>query len=121
MSSPKLREETQRWLQFARQDIADAEALLQKSSHFRNVCFLAQQCAEKALKAILVWNGLEVPFRHDLEHLRGLIPPGWNIPETNWPALTAWATHRALSRRAAGAGCSARTRTRWPGAGGAGG
>jgi len=40
MSSPKLREETQRWLQFARQDIADAEALLQKSSHFRNVCFL---------------------------------------------------------------------------------
>jgi HEPN domain-containing protein len=92
MSSPKLRDETQRWLQFARQDIADAEALLRESSHFRNTCFLAQQCAEKALKATLIWDGLDVPFRHDLEHLIGLVPVGWNVPDTNWPALTAWAT-----------------------------
>lgn len=39
------------------------------------VCFLAQQCAEKYLKAFLIQQA--VPFRwiHDLEELLGLITP----------------------------------------------
>ena len=38
------------------------------------VCFHAQQCAEKYLKAYLVWKS--VPFRktHELEELVGLMP-----------------------------------------------
>jgi HEPN domain-containing protein len=85
--------ETRRWLQFARQDLDDAQILLDDNiESFRNVCFLAQQCAEKALKAVLVWNELEVPYRHDLAYIALQMPAGWPVPNIHWRPLTQWAT-----------------------------
>lgn len=39
------------------------------------VCYHAQQCVEKYLKAILVQKGVDFPKTHDLEWLTALVPP----------------------------------------------
>jgi len=38
------------------------------------VCFHAQQCAEKYIKAVLVFRGIDFPKTHDLEKLSALMP-----------------------------------------------
>ena len=37
-------------------------------------CFHAQQAAEKALKALLMWLGIEFPRTHVLERIADLLP-----------------------------------------------
>jgi HEPN domain-containing protein len=56
------------------------------------VCWLAQQAAEKALKAILILEQLDYPRRHDLDLLFALIPEGWSVKQEQVdPArLTEW-------------------------------
>ena len=87
-------DEAARWLAYARSDLDAASALLHDPNHYpRQVCFLAQQSAEKSLKAILVCIEIEFPFTHDLDRLRDLIPMGWRV-KTECPdlaSLTAWA------------------------------
>lgn len=43
----------------------------------RHVCWLAQQAAEKALKAALVLEDIAFPFTHDLDALRNRLPGSW--------------------------------------------
>lgn len=75
--------EAKRWLTYAQSDLDAARVLLQSpESYPRQVCFLAQQAAEKSLKAILVLLELRFPYTHDLDHLREIIPPGWRVKET---------------------------------------
>lgn len=38
------------------------------------MCFHAQQCAEKYIKAVLVFRGIDFPKTHDLEKLSALLP-----------------------------------------------
>ena len=38
------------------------------------VCFHAQQCAEKYVKALLVLRGVDFPKTHDIEKLSALLP-----------------------------------------------
>lgn len=59
----------------------------------RHVCWLAQQAAEKALKAALILEGVDFPFRHDLDALRNLLPEGWSVKEEypDLSELTEWA------------------------------
>ena len=45
-------------------------------------CFHAQQVAEKSLKALLVWNGIDPPRIHDLDELRDSIADGWAVRDT---------------------------------------
>lgn len=48
-----------------------------------DLCFQAQQSAEKALKAIYIHRGINFPFVHDLDLLlEGLEEQGIQIPET---------------------------------------
>ena len=57
------RSEGTRWLRYAREDLATAEAILTSASPSpRNACFLAQQTAEKALKSILIFLQIEYPL-----------------------------------------------------------
>ena len=80
MSDPEYREEALRWLRFAREDLAEAERLLRFPDAVpRHICWLAQQAAEKALKAALILEGVEFPYRHDLDALRNLLPDGWAV------------------------------------------
>ena len=94
MSNPERIAEVRRWLRFAREDLTAAEALLRDEGVVpRHVCWLAQQAAEKALKAALVAVDVEFPFRHDLDALRNLLPPGWRIKSEHpdLAELTEWA------------------------------
>jgi len=61
-------EEGRRWLQQALEDLHWAEDLAQRGGYYL-ACFLAQQVAEKALKAFLYTRGLEIVLGHSVERL----------------------------------------------------
>jgi len=60
--------EAQRWLEQATQDLKWTRLLL-KEGGFHLVCFLSQQVAEKALKALLYAKGEEMVLGHSVERL----------------------------------------------------
>lgn len=57
------------------------------------MCFAAQQAAEKALKAICVYEQIDFPFTHNIERLRRLVPDRWAIADAavHLSTLTPWA------------------------------
>ena len=87
-------EDTARWLRYAAEDLATAETLL-KQPHVppRQACWFAQQAAEKALKAALIF--LQIDFRrtHNLNVLRDLLPESWQLKTAlpNLKDLNRWA------------------------------
>ncbi len=86
--------DTARWLRYAREDLITAETLL-KQPHVppRQACWHAQQAAERALKAALIF--LQTDFRrtHDLNVLQDLLPDSWQLKTTpsNLADLNRWA------------------------------
>lgn len=67
---------TIKWLEKCAKDLAVGRLLLEKGeTYFDFACFHSQQCAEKAVKAFLVWHN--IPFRkiHDLVSLGALCLP----------------------------------------------
>jgi HEPN domain-containing protein/predicted nucleotidyltransferase len=65
------------WLRYASEDLDAAERMVEGRGWApRIACFHAQQAAEKALKAVLVHEGMPLQFTHNLELLRDLIPEG---------------------------------------------
>jgi HEPN domain-containing protein len=66
----RLRREVWRWLRLAREDLAAAEHLGDAADlPPRVACLLAQQSAEKAIKAVLVAEDVDPPKLHDLRRL----------------------------------------------------
>jgi len=59
----------------------------------RAACFHAQQAAEKALKASLIFCGIGVRKTHDLKLLASILPEGWSVGEdvASLADLTVWA------------------------------
>jgi len=59
----------------------------------RYACYLAQQSAEKALKAVLIYQQIEFPYEHNLDLIRDLIPADWALKAAHpdLSALTHWA------------------------------
>jgi HEPN domain-containing protein len=84
------------WLRFAHDDVVLARAGLTRHQIFqpRQVCFSAQQAAEKAIKALLVAEQIPFQFTHDLELLVRLLPPARivNAAVTDLAWLGQWAT-----------------------------
>lgn len=72
MSLDKQRYEAARWLETAQEDLESACILLEKGK-FSHACFLAQQCAEKAVKALWYWDG-EDPWGHSVQKLLQELP-----------------------------------------------
>jgi HEPN domain-containing protein len=66
--------ENERWLQFAGEDLQMAELAMQEAI-YNQVCFHSQQCAEKALKGLLVLQGKTPPRTHLLGDLLTLLAP----------------------------------------------
>ncbi len=93
MSDPELLKEVARWVRYARDDLKVAEVILEHGQVPRAACFSAQQCAEKSIKASLVF--LQIPFRktHDLELLCKELPEGWALREdpARLSSLSDWA------------------------------
>lgn len=86
--------ESQRWLGYARSDLEAAETLSASPDHYpRQVCFLAQQAIEKALKAALILEQIVFPFSHDLDRLRNMLPAGWQVKDAypDLAEMTIWA------------------------------
>ncbi|HWQ69769.1 MAG TPA: HEPN domain-containing protein [Patescibacteria group bacterium] len=70
------------WLARARGDLALSRVPLPEGGFYEDLCFHAQQAAEKALKAVYVSRGWTFRYTHDLEELiTGLQRRGIDIPE----------------------------------------
>ena len=73
------------WVTKAEADFATATRELQtdENPNFDAVCFHAQQCVEKMMKAILIHLGAVPPRTHDLAHLGSLLSQA--CPDWSWP------------------------------------
>jgi len=64
----------ERWLSFAREDLAAARAV-QREGLWNQACFHAQQCVEKCLKAMLAQSDLPPPKTHSILELINRLAP----------------------------------------------
>ncbi len=81
------------WLNRARSNLALARSGLHEA-YREDLCFEAQQAAEKAIKAVLLSRGIAFPYVHDLARLLSLLEEqGTALPEPVWQAarLTRYA------------------------------
>jgi HEPN domain-containing protein len=89
----RLRREVWRWLRLAREDLAAARHLA-NAAHLphRVACLLAQQAAEKAVKAVLVAEDMDPPKLHDLRRLleRCASPIMAGLDEPGLEDLSRW-------------------------------
>ena len=70
------------WLDYAKSDLAMARIPLVPPMRLENLCFHAQQAAEKAIKAVLIQFGVEPPKIHDIRRLTERLPDSVTRPET---------------------------------------
>jgi len=76
------------WLRRAKGNLARARQTKPKDAFWEDLCFDAQQAAEKAIKAVLVFRQLEFRKTHDLRELLTLLKSGGDpIPEEIWAAV----------------------------------
>lgn len=73
---PEVVHLVRQWVEMAEEDLTNAEYTLTLHEHcpLTTVCFHAQQCAEKYLKALLTFHAVPFPKTHDLLELLRLIP-----------------------------------------------
>ena len=94
MPHNSLLQDAREWLRYAEADLAMAEAPLPVKGMYEHLCFHAQQTAEKAIKAVMVSQGVTVPKTHNIEFLLTLLPT--NISRKHLPVkifkLTGYAT-----------------------------
>lgn len=66
------------WLRHADEDLRLARHAfkLKTSIPYKLIAYHAQQCAEKCLKAYLVFHDIDFPFTHNISALVELCPPG---------------------------------------------
>ena len=64
----------ERWIEYARADLAIARAPLPPGALYEHLCFHAQQACEKSLKAVLLHLEIDFPFTHDIQALMDLLP-----------------------------------------------
>ena len=71
------------WLNRARSNLAIAKNRI-PNVYLEDLCFEAQQAAEKAIKAVLIARSIDFPYVHNLEILLSLLEEEGeeNVPET---------------------------------------
>jgi HEPN domain-containing protein len=70
------------WLRRAKSNLARAKQPKPDEAVWEDLCFDAQQAAEKALKAILILRGIDFPRTHNIRVLLSLLEPtGQHIPQ----------------------------------------
>lgn len=86
---------TLEWIQRAEEDYNTVKWLHQSPNPLHNsICFHAQQCIEKYLKAWLQAANIPVPSTHNLEELLALIVPtlpAWHFRQPDSKIITAYA------------------------------
>ncbi len=84
----------ERWLRWAREDLSLAEHTAHDPDVVaRGACMWAHQSAEKALKALLVAQGIDPPKTHNLLYLERLMPSEVKdkLAVVDLVSLTRWA------------------------------
>jgi HEPN domain-containing protein len=95
--SAEAEAEALRWLGFALGDLEAARSQPGRHVRPRIVAFQAQQAAEKALKAVLILEGIEPRRTHDLDDLRDRLPDDWRV-KRRMPELGRLSDYAAESR-----------------------
>jgi HEPN domain-containing protein len=76
------------WLNRAKSNLAGAGQVTPEV-YLEDLCFNAQQAAEKAIKAVFIHRSLHFPYVHDLRRLlQLLIQGGVKVPKYVWRAET---------------------------------
>lgn len=91
--SPDHADPAWQWLSLAEQDLVAAQVLLANASAANRIaCFLAQQAAEKALKAGLIAVAVEYPKIHGLTELLSRFPAdrGPDVDPDELDTLDPW-------------------------------
>jgi len=74
------------WLNRAKSNLAGAGQAA-PGVYLEDLCFDAQQAAEKAIKAVFIHRGLHFPYVHDLRRLLQLLNQGGvKVPKYVWRA-----------------------------------
>lgn len=74
-------DDPQEWLNRARSNLTRAKSQI-PGVYLEDLCFDAQQAAEKAIKALLIHLGVRFPYTHGLTELLTLVErAGQNVPE----------------------------------------
>lgn len=69
------------WLNRARSNLFQAQTRL-AGVYLEDLCFAAQQAAEKAIKAVLIHFDIDYPYTHDIARLLSLIEQtGQDVPD----------------------------------------
>lgn len=79
-------ERVQEWMQRAERDLRSAGLVLEDGDP-GGAAYLAQQAAEKAIKAVLVSQQIEYPYVHVLDQLMERVPEGWEVKQEGSPSL----------------------------------
>ncbi|OGR56550.1 MAG: hypothetical protein A3I11_06325 [Elusimicrobia bacterium RIFCSPLOWO2_02_FULL_39_32] len=89
----------QKWIQKAENDIHNSEYTLSLKNNcpYDTICFHAQQCAEKYIKALLIHHQINFPKSHDIGELLQLVPSEHKIHLT--PEEQFKLSHYAIAGR----------------------
>lgn len=78
----------QDWLRRAKGNLARAKQAKPKEAFWEDLCFDAQQAAEKAIKAVLTRREIDFPKTHDIRELLTLLSTsGEVVPEAIWETI----------------------------------
>lgn len=87
----------QEWMKRAKGNLARAKQPKPKEAFWDDLCFDAQQAAEKSIKAVLVHRRIEFPRTHNLRSLLELFGPDADeVPKGIWDAVDL--TNYAVAR-----------------------
>lgn len=67
--SPRVMEIAEEWLRRSHSNLARCRQPRSPEIYFEDLCFDAQQSAEKAIKAVFILHGKRFPLTHDLAEL----------------------------------------------------
>jgi HEPN domain-containing protein len=95
----ELESQVYRWIEIAEEDLLLAKHAFSLKSNipYRLICYHAQQCAEKYIKAFLVSKFIDFPYTHSINALIKLVPQEFNLITTLESAFTL--TNYAVARR----------------------
>jgi HEPN domain-containing protein len=76
---PEQNKLVKQWIQKAEEDFRTADYLLtlKEDCPLNPVCFHSQQCAEKYIKALLIYCSIQFPKSHDVVELLNLVPENY--------------------------------------------
>ncbi len=95
----ELEEQVFKWIEIAEEDLIIANHAFTLSSNipYRLICYHAQQCAEKYLKAFLVSRLIDFPYTHSIDDIVKLCPPELDL--MNKLSSTFKLTNYAVAKR----------------------